>query len=104
MYEQITHEEFEQTMEELFSKPAWLKVFSDCVNIDILYPEFEFLNLQNNQYLFGHKDYDEALEYQNIEININDIETIHRDILSIDEEQIILELRDGVQVVVECDY
>lgn len=102
MYKEISKDEFQEIMEQLTNKPVWLKVFSDCVTVDILYPSFEFLHFPKiKQFQFGHAEYNEENNYQNILIDVVDIVEIHKDIIS--PTQIIIVLVDGLQLIVECD-
>jgi hypothetical protein len=89
-------------LEQLTGESVWLKVFSDTIDVDILYPSFEFLHFPKiKQYQFGHVEYSEENNYQNILIDICDIAEIHKD--SIFPTQVILELIDGIQLVIESD-
>jgi len=106
MYEKITNNQFQEIVERLTGRSVWLKVFSDTIDIDVLYQNFEFLHFPKiEQYQFGHVVYNEENNYQNILIDICDINSIHRDstLPTISGEQIILEMIDGIQLVIESE-
>jgi hypothetical protein len=108
MFEEITQGQFQEIMENLLGKDVWLGVYTDTISVRINYPEFEFLHFVKGAYQFGHMfngDGENELNYQNIEINVNEIISIHRDTMSltVEAEQIVLELIDGVQLILECN-
>jgi len=43
MINQLTNEQFEEFMESFNDRSVWLKVLCGTVNLDVYYPEFEFL-------------------------------------------------------------
>ena len=99
MINQLTNEQFEEFMESFNDTPVWLKVLCGTVNFDVYYPEFEFISFTNNTYQFGHLNYDEENNYQNIIIKIDDIESIH--ISSIFDDEITLLMCDGIEIILE---
>ena len=108
MFEEITQEQFQEIMETLLSKDVWLGIYTDIISVRINYPEFEFLRFTKGAYQFGHMYHEEEeneLQYQDVEINVNEIISIHRDSFSptVNGEQIVLELIDGVRLILECN-
>jgi len=106
MFDEITQEQFEEIMETLLGKDVWLGVHADTISVSINYPEFEFLHFTKGAYQFGHifnEEEEYELQYQDIEVGINDVISIHRDSFSLtsDSEQIVLELIDGIQLILE---
>ena len=100
MINQLTNEQFEEFMESFNDRSVWLKVLCGAVNLDIYYPEFEFLIFDElGKYQFGHLNYDEEINYQNIMIKIDDIEEIH--ISSIFDDEITLLICNGVEIILE---
>jgi len=99
MINQLTNEQFEEFMESFNDTPVWLKVLCGTVNFDVYYPEFEFISFTNNTYQFGHLNYDEENNYQNIIIKMDDIEAIH--ISSIFDDEITLLMCDGIEIILE---
>lgn len=107
MFQQINRVQFEEIMNELTGQDVWVKVATDCVTVDINYPEFEFLVFTaTEQYQFGHLDYNEYNSYQNIMLDIDNLtDEIHRGYRLLGEkcEEIILELIDGTKLLVNCN-
>ena len=104
-YNQLTKLQFEEIMEEI-TDGLWLKVVCDSVSVNVFYPEFEFLVFESdNKYQFGHLEYDEENNFQNIIIDVDDIDTIHRCSVSpmFNAEQIILTMCDDVRIFLETD-
>ena len=104
-YNQLTKLQFEEIMESL-TGGIWLKVVCDSVSASTFYPEFEFLVfVDSGKYQFGHLEYDEENNFQNIIIDINDIDTIHKCSISpmFDAEQIILTMYDEVRIFLETE-
>ena len=106
MFDVITKEQFEEIMEDLLGKNVWLGIHTDTISVHINYSEFEFLHFTKGTYQFGHmfnKEEENELEYQNVEVGIDDIVSIHRDttFLTVNAEQIVLELIDGMQLILE---
>jgi len=102
MYKQITNNEFEEIMDQSINKPVWLDVVSDTVSIPIQYPNFEFLVFNSGKYQFGHAEYDEENNYQNLMIDIDCVAEIYRNEYSMFfGEQIILTMIDGIQLILE---
>ena len=99
MINQLTTEKFEEFMLKFNDSPVWLRVLCGTVNLDVYYPEFEFISFTNNTYQFGHLNYDEENNYQNIIIKIDDIESIH--ISSIFDDEITLLMCDGIEIILE---
>jgi len=100
MINQLTTEQFEEFMLNFNDSPVWLKVLCGTVNLDVYYPEFEFLIFDElGKYQFGHLNYDEEINYQNIMIKIDDIEEIH--ISSIFDDEITLLICNGVEIILE---
>ena len=98
MINQLTNEQFEEFMESFNDRSVWLKVLCGTVNLDVYYPEFEFLIFDElGKYQFGHLNYDEEINYQNIMIKIDDIEEIH--ISSIFDDEITLLICNGVEII-----
>ena len=98
MINQLTNEQFEEFMESFNDTPVWLKVLCGTVNLDVYYPEFEFLIFTEiGKYQFGHLNYDEENNYQNIIIKMDDIESIH--ISSIFDDEITLLMYDGIEII-----
>ena len=102
MYEQITNNQFLETMERLQGRSVWLKVICDTILVSVFYPDFEFLSFTNGKYQFGHADYNEENNYQNLMIDIDTIAEIHRNKYSMFfGEEIILTMIDGIQLILE---
>lgn len=103
MYEIISKEEFAEIMEGLQGKEVWLKISTDTVDVNVVYPEFEFLIFCNGKYQFGTQDYDEESNIQSIQIRENEIKEIHRDKFAptLNDEQIILIMIDGTEIFIE---
>ena len=100
MINQLTNEQFEEFMLNFNDRSVWLKVLCGTVNLDVYYPEFEFLIFDElGKYQFGHLNYDEEINYQNIMIKIDDIEEIH--ISSIFDDEITLLICNGVEIILE---
>jgi len=100
MINQLTTEQFEKFMLKFNDKSVWLKVLCGTVNVDMYYENFEFLIFNTlNKYQFGHLDYNEENNHQNIMIKIDDIEEIH--ISSIFDDEITLILCNGIEVIIE---
>ena len=98
MINQLTNEQFEEFMESFNDRSVWLKVLCGTVILDVYYPEFEFLIFDElGKYQFGHLNYDEEINYQNIMIKIDDIEEIH--ISSIFDDEITLLICNGVEII-----
>jgi len=105
MYKQITNDHFEEIMMQSINKPIWLDVVSDTVSIPIQYPNFEFLVFKSGKYQFGHAEYDEENNYQNLMIDIDCVAEIHRnEYYMYFGEQIILTMIDGIQLILEFGY
>jgi len=104
LFNQITNLEFEEIMEQI-SGGLWLKVVCDTVPVNVFYPEFEFLVFNSGKYQFGHLEYNEENNFQNIIIDLNDIYEIHRCSVSplFDAEQIILTMHDDVRIFLETE-
>ena len=105
MFNQITNEQFEEIMESL-TGGLWLKVVCDSVSANVFYPEFEFLIFGDcEKYQFGHLEYDEENNFQNIIIDADDIDTIHRCSISpiFNAEQIVLTMYDDVRIFLETE-
>ena len=101
MFNQITNEQFEEIMESL-TDGLWLKVVCDSVSVSTFYSEFEFLVFNSGKYQFGHAEYDEENNYQNLIIDIDCVAEIYRNEYSMFfGEQIILTLIDGIQLILE---
>ena len=104
-YNQLTKLQFEEIMGNL-TDGLWLKVVCDSVSANVFYPEFEFLIFGDcEKYQFGHLEYDEENNFQNIIIDADDIDTIHRCSISpmFDAEQIILTMFDDVRIFLETE-
>jgi len=97
MINQLTTEKFEDFMLRFNDTSVWLRVLCGTVNLDVYYPEFEFISFTNNTYQFGHLSYDEDNNHQNIIIKIDDIESIH--ISSIFDDEITLLMYDGIEII-----
>jgi len=105
MFNELTNEEFELIMEDL-TCGLYLKVIcGDVFTTTIFYPEFEFTVFTNNSYQFGHKEFDDEINFQNIIIDVAHICTIHRCNISplFDAEQIIVKLLDDVELILQTD-
>ena len=105
MFNELTNEEFEEIMEDL-TCGLYLKVI--CGNVfttTVFYPEFEFLCFDDNRYSFGHKEFDDENNFQNIIIDADNICTIHRCTVSplFNAEQIILKLLGNVELILQTD-
>jgi hypothetical protein len=100
--ETISKEKFEQIMDGLQGEEVWLKINTDTVNVDVIYPEFEFLAFVNEKYEFGVQDYDEESIIQNVCIKENEVAEIHRDRVAptLNGEEIILTMIDGTEIFV----
>ena len=92
MFNQITNEQFEEIMEQI-SGGLWLKVVCDSVPVNVFYPEFEFLVFNFGKYQFGHLEYNEENNFQNIIIDVDSVVEIHRCSISpmFDDVRIFLE-------------
>jgi len=102
MYERISNDQFLEIMERLQGKPVWLKVVCDTLSVDLFYEDFEFLSFTNGKDQFGHADYNEENNYQNLMIDIDTIAEIHRNKYSMFfGEEIILTMIDGIQLIIE---
>ena len=98
MINQLTNEQFEEFMLNFNDSPVWLKVLCNTVTTNVYYPEFEFLIFTEiHKYQFGHSEYSEENNYQNIIIKMDDIEAIH--ISSIFDDEITLLMCDGVEII-----
>ena len=98
MINQLTNEQFEEFMLNFNDRSVWLRVLCGTVNLDVYYPEFEFLIFTEiEKYQFGYLNYDEENNYQNIMIKIDDIEVIH--ISSIFDDEITLLMCDGIEII-----
>jgi len=98
MINQLTNEQFEELMLKFNESPIWLRVLCGTVNLDVYYPEFEFLIFSEiRKYQFGHLNYDEEINYQNIIIKMDDIESIH--ISSIFDDEITLLMCNGIEII-----
>ena len=104
MFNQITNEQFEEIMEQI-SGGLWLKVVCDSVPVNVFYPEFEFLVFNFCKYQFGHLEYNEENNFQNIIIDVDSVVEIHRCSISpmFDAEQIILTMFDDVRIFLETE-
>jgi len=105
MFNELTNEEFEEIMCNI-PNGLYLKVI--CGNVfttTIFYPEFEFTVFINNSYQFGHREFDDENNFQNIIIDADNICTIHRCNISplFDAEQIIVKLLDDVELILQTD-
>jgi len=99
MINQLTAEQFEEFMLRFNDTSVWLKVLCGTVNLDVYYPEFEFLIFESlNKYQFGHLEFNEENNHQNIMIKIDNIEVIHT---SIFDDQVSLIMRDGIEIILE---
>ena len=99
MINQLTNEQFEEFMLNFNDRSVWLKVLCNTVTTNVYYPEFEFLIFESlNKYQFGHSEYSEENNYQNIMIKIDDIEVIHT---SIFDDQVSLIMCDGIEIILE---
>ena len=98
MINQLTNEQFEEFMLNFNDRSVWLRVLCGTVNLDVYYPEFEFLIFTEiEKYQFGYLNYDEENNYQNIMIKIDDIEVIH--ISSIFDDEITLLMCNGIEII-----
>jgi hypothetical protein len=97
----ITTDQFERIMECLNEKDVWIQLVTSITNINLFYPDFEFSILENDKYQFGTNEIDSA--YIPFSINIDDIESINRDIMlpTVSSEQLILGMCDGSEIIVE---
>ena len=105
MFKQITNEQFEEIMEGL-TDGLWLKVVCDSVSVNMFYPEFEFLVFGDSEkYQFGHLEYNEENNFQNIIIDVDSVVEIHRCSISpmFCAEQIILTMFDDVRIFLETE-
>jgi len=83
-----------------------LKVACDSVITNHFYPEFEFLIFESgNKYQFGHLEYDEGNNFQNIIVDVDNVVEIHRCSISpmFCAEQIILTMYDDVRIFLETE-
>jgi len=105
-YHQLTKLQFEEIMDELLGNIVWLEVRTDTVSKHTFYDEFEFLSFVNGKYQFGHLEYNEEREYDNLMIRIDDILDIHRNPIapSMGAEQIVLSMIDFTEIFVEYNY
>jgi len=103
-YNQLTKLQFEEIMDEV-SGGLWLKVVCDSVPVNVFYPEFEFLVFNSGKYQFGHLEYNEENNFQNIIIDVDSVVEIHRCSISsmFDAEQIILTMYDNIRIFLETD-
>jgi len=103
-YNQLTKLQFEEIMESL-TGGLWLKVVCDSVPVNVFYPEFEFLVFNSGKYQFGHLEYDEENNFQNIIIDADSVVGIHRCSISpmFCAEQIILTMFDDVRIFLETE-
>ena len=100
MINQLTNEQFEEFMLRFNDSPVWLKVLCGTINLDVYYPEFEFLIFDElGKYQFGHLNYDEEINHQNIMIKIEDIEEIHTS--SVFDNEITLLMYGGIEIILE---
>jgi len=105
VFNQLTNSQFEEIMCNI-PNGLYLKVI--CGNVfttTIFYPEFEFTVFTNNSYQFGHREFDDENNFQNIIIDADNICTIHRCNISplFDAEQIIVKLLDDVELILQTD-
>ena len=99
----ISKGQFESIMEKMQGQSAWLKIYTDIINVDFFYPKLEFLIFINGKYQFGDGDFDEEeTRNQNIIIDKKDIYRIHRDEFSmtLDNEYITITMVDGTTIYV----
>jgi len=104
-YNQLTKLQFEEIMGNL-TDGLWLKVVCDSVPVNVFYPEFEFIVFgDSKKYQFGHLEYDEENNFQNIIIDVDDICSIHRCSISpmFCAEQIILTMFDDARIFLETE-
>jgi len=104
LFNQLTNLEFEEIMGNL-TDGLWLKVVCDSVTVNVFYPEFEFLVFNSGKYQFGHLEYNEENNYQNICIDTDNVVEIHRNKYSpmFRAEQIILTMYDDVRIFLETE-
>ena len=105
VFNQLTNSQFEEIMCNI-PNGLYLKVIcGDVFTTTIFYPEFEFTVFTNNSYQFGHKEFDDENNFQNIIIDADNICTIHRCNISplFDAEQIIVKLLDDVELILQTD-
>lgn len=100
--EVISKEKFEQIMDDLQSERVELMVNTDTVNVNVAYPEFEFLSFTNGKYQFGVQDHDEESDIYLMLIKKDEIKEIQRDEIAptLDSEEIILTMIDDTEIFV----
>ena len=104
-YHQLTKTQFEEIMENL-TGGLWLNVVCDTITVNVFYPEFEFLTFADcEKYQFGHLEFDDENNFQNVIIDADDIVEIHKCPISpiFNAEQIILILIDDVKIFLETE-
>jgi len=103
-YNQLTNYQFEEIMSNL-TGGLWLSVVCDTISVNVFYPEFEFLTFVDNKYQFGHLEFDDENNFQNIIIDADNIVEIHRCPISpiFNAEQIILIMFDDVRIFLETE-
>jgi hypothetical protein len=77
MCKKISNKRFEKIMDSLYQKEVWIQIIIPTTNIHKFFPNFEFDILTNGKYQFGTEDIDS--DRMPFNIDIEDIESIHRD-------------------------
>jgi len=101
----ISKDECIDIMELLNGECVWVNIHTETVNIHRMFAEFEFLVFESGEWQFGHLEYDEENEYQNIIIHSDDIQSIQRDEFAptVGSEQVVLVMVDDVEIIVEIN-
>lgn len=104
VFKEITTKKFKSIMERLYQKDVWCNIVNEngtVKSVHKFYEEFEFCELKDGKIQFGNEEPDSP--YLPFSINEEDIAYIIRNTWTPEEngEQIVIYMKDGIQIFVE---